>query len=151
MIQYHYKTFYIIMRHVLINYLTLIALLVSSSSYAEYKIKVPLEIKDGGSLSNGSITIGNGNIDNQSPVSSKECHYDESIPPTNGYYMWVDKMGDLTNIWYSTQDDLVNDTGLYLGDIPNLNGSYQYNGYTYTRGSFVRSNSGLSYYQICRE
>lgn len=139
------------MRHTLIYPITLITILTCSLSYAEYKFKIPLEVRDGGHLSNDSITIGDSNTDNQSPVSQKECHYDETVPPTNGYYMWVDKTGNLTNIWYYSQNDLLNETGVYLGDIPNLAGSYTYNGFTYTKGEFVRSNSGLNYYQICRE
>lgn len=48
-------------------------------------------------------------------------------------------------------DDLINDTGVYLTDLTNVNGTYTHNGSTYTKGNFIRSNAGLNYYQVCKE
>lgn len=41
--------------------------------------------KDGVYLSDVSINIGYSNTVAETPSNNKECYYDETIPPTNGY------------------------------------------------------------------
>lgn len=126
-----------------------IALLMTSTmTFAEYTVKVPLEIKDGGFLSNGSIQKGSGSgsgsdTKGEAPVNW-ECNYagqdGGSGISFNGYiYHHIEYRGEesQTTVWYNN---------IYIGEI--YPRDLEANGYK--MGNLVYTGSFSQYYEICR-
>lgn len=65
---------------------TIIAMTISTLSFADYTIKMPLEVAQGGSLPNGSIQFKTETVEPETPADPLDAYFSNTLNGTIDYY-----------------------------------------------------------------